>query len=295
MKYDREGNPIREASRMNEYAKAAEEQPQVFPNSPETESASEAPQSDDLQADDAQELPEDGTQGSPDETHFEPEPVVAAAVEEDSDAKKSFREVVRAKKQAERERDEYRQRMQELESRYTVQKPQAETAPVDEDLSLNLGADDSAEGKHLSKVERKIKKLEDQLAKERRQTTEDRAEALLRSKYADFDKVVSRDNIDMLSEAYPELARSLHATDDLYTKAVSAYTLIKKFGIYQESPLSSEKAQVLKNTAKPRPLTSVSPQQGDSPLARANAFASGLTDDLKSQLVKEMNQARKGY
>ena len=48
-----------------------------------------------------------------------------------------------------------------------------------------------------------------------------------------------------------------------------------------------------KNASKPKPLASVSPQQGDSPLSRANAFANGLTNELKAQLRKEMEEARK--
>jgi len=47
------------------------------------------------------------------------------------------------------------------------------------------------------------------------------------------------------------------------------------------------------NTAKPRPLTSVSPQSGESPLSRANAFAEGLTPELKKNLFKEMQEAKK--
>jgi hypothetical protein len=40
---------------------------------------------------------------------------------------------------------------------------------------------------------------------------------------------VSQENIARLREDYPELANTLHATTDLYSKAVSAYTLIKQF------------------------------------------------------------------
>lgn len=308
IKYDREGNPIRERSRMDEYAKQSDAvvpsaQVQHFPDE-EPEAIVQAQQSDPIQEVVTEPDPgvtEDSvpTGGTTEYDREEAAAVVAKQAEE-SDAKKSFRELKDAKKRAERERDEYLRRIEELEARprhresATTPKEQAE-----EDEEFHLGADDIAEGKHIAKVDKraqsKIKALEDRLAKYESKTAEERAETALRAKYADFDKVVSRDNIDLLSEAYPELARSLHATDDLYTKAVSAYTLIKKFGIYQESPFNSEKAAALKNVAKPRPLTSVSPQQGDSPMNRANAFANGLTDDLKAQLRKEMMQARMNH
>jgi hypothetical protein len=55
----------------------------------------------------------------------------------------------------------------------------------------------------------------------------------------------------------------------------------------------ADKLRAQKNAAKPKPLASVNPQQGDSPLSKANAFANGLTDDLKKQLRKEMEDARR--
>ena len=43
-------------------------------------------------------------------------------------------------------------------------------------------------------------------------------------------------------------------------------------------------------------VTSVSPQEGAAgPLSKANAFADGLTPDLKKQLYQEMIDARKKH
>lgn len=303
MKYDRDGRVINDRATYEEIKKQAEAvQPPAehFPDSPEDDNAVQAAESADFQSDDVQEsvTPGHGTVTKEEQeesvtahrTFVEPEP------EPESQAKKSFRDVIAAKRKAERERDEYLRRIEELEARSHREQAATPKEQAEEDEDFHLGADDIAEGKHIAKVDKraqnKIKALEDRLAKYESKTAEERTETQLRAKYSDFDKVVSRDNIDLLTEAYPELARSLYSTNDLYTKAVSAYTLIKKFGIYQESPFTSEKAVALKNVAKPRPLASVSPQQGDSPLTRANAFANGLTDELKAQLRKEMEQAR---
>jgi hypothetical protein len=50
-----------------------------------------------------------------------------------------------------------------------------------------------------------------------------------------------------------------------------------------------------KNASKPKPLASVSPQQADSPLSKANAFANmPLSKEVKNQLHKEMIAAMKG-
>jgi len=291
IKYDREGTPIREQNRMEEYAKQADAvaqpaQVQHFPE-PSVQEPIEEPQEDNSTSYVA--APEDEVE--PEEVDTSPA-YAAPEPEPESAAKKSFRELSAAKKKAERERDEYRQLLAEMQA---ARNP-APVAPVEEDDNFNLGDDDIAEGKHISKVDKraqnKIKALEQRLQKYERETAESRAETRLRTQYPDFDKVVSRENIELFAQAYPDVAQSLNANPDLFSKASSAYTMIKKFGIYQESPFSSEKAVALKNVAKPRPLASVAPQQGATPMSRANAFENGLTDDLRVQLRKEMEQSR---
>jgi chromosome segregation ATPase len=180
-------------------------------------------------------------------------------------------------KRMERERDEAARRAQELEQKYAKKEESYAIAP-----------DDLVEGKHLSQYERKMKDLEERVARYEQQSSLSTAESRLRSQYNDFDSVVNGQNIEALREAYPEIAATINSNSDLYTKAASAYTLIKKLGIYKEDAYRSEREHASSNANKPRPLTSVSPQQGDSPLARANAFANGLTPELREQLHKEM-------
>lgn len=147
-----------------------------------------------------------------------------------------------------------------------------------------LGDDDLAEGKHIKRVQDKVAELEAQLI-----------QARIKAQYSDFDTVVTAHNLALLRDSYPELALTLQAAPDLYTQASSAYTLIKKFGIAPDAQEVANKARVQQNYAKPRPASAAGAQQGESPLTRANAFAEGLSEDLKKQLFKEMNQARQGY
>ena len=103
-----------------------------------------------------------------------------------------------------------------------------------------------------------------------------------------------KENVEILRERFPEIAQTLSDTPDIYNKAAAAYSVIKNFGIHKDTaPYENDRAKAVANLQKPRPLTSVSPQQGDSPLSRANAFANGMTDELKEQLRKEMYTARK--
>ncbi len=207
------------------------------------------------------------------------------------DREMNFRAIREKAKQVERERDEALRLLREYNARQQAEQPQA---PEEID-TFGMNPDDLVEGKHLSKVAREIKSLKQQLEAAQNQSYMNSTEARLKAQFPDLDKVLTPENIETFKMAYPELASTVDSTKDIYTKAVSAYTMIKKFGVYQEPGNNPEKEIAKKNAAKPRPLTSVAPQQGDSPLSRANAFANGLTKELQEQMWREMSQARKDY
>jgi hypothetical protein len=182
---------------------------------------------------------------------------------------RNFRALREKADRIQRERDEALVRLKHYEAAQNV-----------ESEALNLGPDDLAEGKHLNKVENKIKALEHQLM-----------ESKLRSQYPDIDSVVNDDTIAILKAKHPELAQTIGANKNLYSQAVTAYTMIKQLGISQDTTYDADKNLAQRNASKPKPLASVAPQQGDTPLSRANAFANGLTDELKKQLHREMIEA----
>jgi len=190
-----------------------------------------------------------------------------------------------------KERDEVARKLREYEQAKQVEK----YGMAEEDYSVDLGVDELAEGKHLSKITKHIEKLESKLSQYEQQSSLSNTELRLKSEYSDFDKIVTPDNIKALSATYPELAASLNSNPDIYTKAKGAYTLIKNLGLHIEDTYEPDRAIVQKNLAKPKPLASISSQQGDSPLSRANMFSEGLTENLKAQLRREMDEARKNY
>jgi len=202
---------------------------------------------------------------------------------------RNFRELRQKMEKMQRERDEAINYIKNIEAKANT--PIVNNTTDDEDI--NLEPDAIAEGKHISRVNNKIRKLEDQLKSYQQQSHESVTEAKLKAKYQDFDKVVSKENVEALRSSHPEIWATINSTSDLYNKAVSAYTLIKELRLVPDDSFDVDKIAVQKNASKPRPLTSVSPQQGDSPLSRANAFAGGLTEDLKDQLRKEMELARR--
>jgi hypothetical protein len=214
----------------------------------------------------------------------EPAPEVEAPQEQAPEQPKgSNQENLRNLRQKAEERDYYFNKYQEYQSSQHQQQPKAEQEepePKDDDL-VEWGA-----------VQKRFKKLEKKLEEYERNSTAQSAEARIQAKHPDYYSVVNEQTIAALRQEYPEIAASISSNQDLYSKAASAYTLIKKLGIAQSAPdYSAEKSRVQANHAKPRPVTSIDPQRGESPLSQANRFANGLTPDLKKQLQAEMQAA----
>ncbi len=203
-------------------------------------------------------------------------------------ARENFRNLREKSERFERELEVARNIIKSMESSKNSAQPV-------EDEDIQIGDDDIAEGKHFRPLQKKIKKLEDQIKNNQRQSFEMTVEQRLRYKYPDFDKVVSKENVALLNETEPEIATTIGSSMDLESKGEAAYKIIKKLGLYQEDNYSEDRQRVQQNATKPRPVASVTPQRGDSPLSKANAFANGLTDELKAQLAKEMNEYRKAF
>lgn len=181
-----------------------------------------------------------------------------------------------------RQNEEYQRMIQEsqYQQQYAQQQQQPQAPEVDP------GDDDLIEGKHYKKLARELKQVQ-------QQAYESAIESRIRSTFPDYDSVVNMQTIKALKESEPELAASLYANPNFLEKAVGTYKAIQRLNLTPENTYDVDKAIAQKNAAKPRTVTSISPQQGESPLARANAFANGLTPELQKQLWKEMNEHRK--
>src|SRR5690606_14273823 len=184
---------------------------------------------------------------------------------------KNFRQLRQAAEQLKKERDEALARLQQTQNK-----------PADDNFSLS--PDDLVEAKHLSPIQQKIKSLEDQIKKYESQSSELAVETRLKYQYPDFDKVVNETTVNALREQYPELASTINTSTDLYSKAASAYMLIKRLGILPDREVLTDQKKAEENRLKPRSLASVN--QSDSPLTKAHAFENGLTDELRAQLWK---------
>jgi hypothetical protein len=155
--------------------------------------------------------------------------------------------------------------------------------------TVNIGDDDLVEGKHYKELGKKLAGVEEQMINYQNQLLETR----IRSNFPDYETVVNLETIERLQREHPEISQALGSTTDKYAQAATAYKMIKSLGMYEDTTYKADKERTQDNLNKPRPLTSMSAQMGESPLSKANIFANGLTPELAAQLRKEMAQAIK--
>lgn len=206
----------------------------------------------------------------------------------------NFKALRERAERAEREREELMKYVLESKkAEQPVKKQMTEPEIEDEDFDFSVDDDALIEGKQAKRLAAELKKMKQQMKAFQSQSQESVIEAKIKAQYPDFDTVVNSDNVAQLNQEYPEIAATLRDTKDLYSKATAAYKIMKKFGIYRDKTYDEDKVKAIKNAQKPRPITSINPQQGDSPLSKANAFANGMSKELQAQLLKEMSIARK--
>lgn len=220
--------------------------------------------------------------------NVQPEPNIQP---QNSVLESNIRSLREAKEQAERNNIELQNRIRDYEQKMN---------PVVEDditYNFNIGDDDLPEGKHLKGMyehtQKNFAKQKKEIESLKKQTENIYVETRIRNEFPDYDKVVSPENIKLLSEQYPDVAMSLHTSTDNFSKNKAAYQIIKKLGIGTEDTYARDKEIAQKNAAKPRPAAAISPTRGDSPIDMADMFANGLTADVKAAIREKVQQNKK--
>jgi hypothetical protein len=227
-------------------------------------------------------------------------------------ATESWKEVRLAKEKAEQQAKELMSKviaMQEAQLRSQQQAQQPKPVEVKEWYD-ELPPEDLTENKHIQRMAQDMRNMKAQLEEQRQITLKQQQEARdaaavarAKSQYPDMDKVVNKETIDALIELYPTEALEIEAIPNKYTQSVLAYTTIKNLGIYKPTENQMKKpayeSDILRakvNAAKPRPMASVNPQQGESPLSQVNGFINGYaSEDMQAKYRAEMKAATERY
>ena len=227
-----------------------------------------------------------------------PDTVQSADSEQPSERQEEIQEVQQRKRNdAEYNWSEARRKMEQLERKSREQEEmiarlQQPKEEADDELN-NLAEDDILTVSQARKLATKMaKQVANEAIRQREALTVDDR---LRSKFSDYDQVVTTENIELLKQNDPELALSLQRlSDDPYAQSIAAYKLLKNTGY--GAPVKSaaptlEKKKALENSQKPLSVNTVTKQ---SAIGNAHAFENGLTPDLKKQLWADMQKAMKG-
>lgn len=186
------------------------------------------------------------------------------------------REMQELKRQV-RERDEILNRFQQHMA------PEPEVDELD-----SLSDDDILTKSQAKKLATRMAREEaERLYKERDAST---AGDRIKSRFPDFDEIVTQENVEFLKKQKPELALSLSHNPDPYAQAVAVYDALKMIGVSgrKEPPVEREKA--LKNAQKPLSVNAITQ---NSAIGNVHMFENGITPELKAKLWKEMQECRK--
>ncbi len=202
------------------------------------------------------------------------------AVRQQADEAKALRREAEAMA---RERDFYRQQAEKQQ----IQQPQQDDYRTEYEKQL---------AHEMAQLRQQVAAQEKETAQAKQQSAIARAEQRLAQDYPDIREVVSDDNIRRLEIEYPHLYNSVIASSDVYTVGSAAYEMIMAKGIYKKpsNTLHQLANQVsTKNASKPRSVSTVAPQTGETPIARAGNFMGNSisSEDERKALYAEMLNA----
>lgn len=155
----------------------------------------------------------------------------------------------------------------------------------------NLKPDDLVEAKY---VQQEFKRMKEELEQTKQQMQTGIIEAQLKTRYTDFDNVVTKENLSALKESHPDIHQTIFTSPDLYAKGSTAYKLIKELVLSgKEAPnYAVEQRKIAQNAAKPRNINTIKGAQTNSPLDKANSFATGDNTDpnYRKEVYKHMEK-----
>ena len=199
----------------------------------------------------------------------------------------SFQEIRLKAERLQKERDEAHMTLRRIEE-YAIQQQQQsqQQRQPEPEPDPDLDDDDYIEARHFKKT---ISSLTEQLNQFKQQQQSSSIEMQLKSRYSDFDKVMTRDNIAKLREMKPELAASLYKLKDIdpYNTAASTYSLLKEMGVDRQDSYEPERERAQSNFNKPQASSSL--KKTESALSHASEFSgSRLTEDRKKEIWTTM-------
>lgn len=154
--------------------------------------------------------------------------------------------------------------------------------------------------------EEQVRFLANELQKERQVNHQSKIENAsvdidkrLREELPDILEVLTKENIDKLKEQDTYFADMVDNTSntpgELYNKAISAYTLVKKRGIYKKDNFSKKKETIRKNLSKPLPANAARRSDSGGGLSEFSDFMGKTPQEKKDYINRKSLSFAQGY
>jgi hypothetical protein len=237
---------------------------------------------------------EQHSQDSYEHTYDQPEQQEPVVARPESSKEQNHRILRERAESAERRLRELEQQMRSSRQ----EAPQKQRYEIVEEDEFDIDDDSYVEGKQVKKL---LKKMDQKL----RQTTQQfeqlnqanavkYAETNLKAQFADFDSVVTEENLQKLSKSKAPLFRSIMANPDLYDRGYSAYEAIKAAGIttsYEEPEAKPEPRRRIPGSAGSAPA-----QSAETPMMRMGDYQNSdrrvLSPERKAEIMRQVYQAK---
>lgn len=201
---------------------------------------------------------------------------------------KNWRAVREKQKELERELVMQKEMNEKLLKLATQNTPKAEELdPLDkiaDDEYISAGKVKQLVSKQAAKIAQEIAQKEaEKLMKQQEQS---QFLVKLKSKYPDFQDVVTPETLALLEDKNPELANTIAEIQDPYKMGLQSYEYIKALGIASDIP-NARRAKEVEKKISENAKTVQSPQAYDK---RPMAQAYRITEQEKQKLYEEMSQ-----
>lgn len=197
-----------------------------------------------------------------------------------NDEQTNFAALRESKRRVEQERDQLSQRINELE------KSKSESTASNDQKNYE---------DEIKRTREELNNLKSQWNDYQSKIEVGQVEKQLTQNFPDYEKVATQENIEKLKEKDGRFAKLINknpeSVDDLYNRAVSAYTLIKKYGLYVQDEHEKDRDRVDNNLSKPRPVNTA---QGSTPSDGLADFAefSNLSEKERQKAIFKLAKKR---
>lgn len=181
----------------------------------------------------------------------------------------------------------------EHEMKQAQQSQQPQIQENDDDFGID--DDDVPVGRQIKKqfksLKQQLKETQTQLNQLNQKTSIEQAEIKLKTKFKDFDSVVTAENIQNLAYSDPDAYRGIMANADIYDRGYLAYQMLNRNKAKEQYEDIDRRLE--ENKKKPKAAANIDPQEQQTPLSRVGDYDRRvLTKEDQDRILRHLQQVK---